>query len=159
MSLTRKQQLFISEYLTHFNATRAAINAGYSENSASVIGHENLRKPNISGEIARRLQETAMSADEVLMRLAEHARGDIGDYANIVNGNELAEHELSRIVKKFKKRVWYDANGERQEEIELELYDAHAALVDLGKRWALFTDKLESNITVDGSLVILPPQE
>lgn len=146
MSLTNKQRRFIDEYLQSFNATQSAIKAGYSENTAYSIGWENLRKPEISEVIERRLQESAMSADEVLMRLAEQARGDIGDYALINNNRDLAEHDLSRIVKKFKRRIWYDQNGERQEEIELELYDAHAALVDIGRKWAIFTDKTSVNV-------------
>ncbi|NGP59995.1 terminase small subunit [Paenibacillus thiaminolyticus] len=46
------------EYLRDFNATRAAIAAGYSKKTAHVIGWENLRKPNIQAEIKR--QKDAM---------------------------------------------------------------------------------------------------
>ena len=45
--LTEKQKQFCHEYLVDLNATQAAIRAGYSKNSASAIGHENLRKPEI----------------------------------------------------------------------------------------------------------------
>jgi phage terminase small subunit len=54
MRLTPKQEVFISEYLIDFNATRAAVAAGYSEASARVIGCENLLKPNIAAEIDKR---------------------------------------------------------------------------------------------------------
>lgn len=46
--LTDKQRIFCIEYLKHWNATKAAIAAGYSEKSAEVIGFENLRKPKIA---------------------------------------------------------------------------------------------------------------
>lgn len=52
-SLTAKQEKFVQEYLLDLNATKAAIRAGYSENSAKEIGCENLTKPNI----AKRIQE------------------------------------------------------------------------------------------------------
>lgn len=75
MALSAKQQLFVNEYLQCFNATRAAIAAGYSEKTAAEMGYENLRKPQIAEAISRRLKETAMTSDEVIMRLAEQARG------------------------------------------------------------------------------------
>lgn len=46
--LTPKQQRFANEYLIDLNATQAAIRAGYSEKTAGVISHENLKKPEIS---------------------------------------------------------------------------------------------------------------
>lgn len=49
--LTDKQQAFIDEYLIDLNATQAAIRAGYSEETAAVIGSENLVKPNIQKAI------------------------------------------------------------------------------------------------------------
>ena len=49
--LTPKQQRFVEEYLVDLNATQAAIRAGYSEDSARAIGHENLTKPDIAAAI------------------------------------------------------------------------------------------------------------
>lgn len=46
--LNDRQILFCKEYLIDLNATQAAIRAGYSENTAAEIGHENLKKPHIS---------------------------------------------------------------------------------------------------------------
>ena len=50
--LTAKQELFCLEYAKDFNATRAAIAAGYSKNSAYVIGSQNLDKLNIQKRLA-----------------------------------------------------------------------------------------------------------
>lgn len=50
--LTPKQEKFVAEYLVDLNATQAAIRAGYSEKTASAIGHENLNKPEIASAIA-----------------------------------------------------------------------------------------------------------
>ena len=38
-----KQRLFCIEYLKDFNATQAAIRAGYSEKAAAETAYENLR--------------------------------------------------------------------------------------------------------------------
>ena len=45
--LTDKQKIFVYEYLIDFNATQAAIRAGYSKDTAGAIGAENLKKPQI----------------------------------------------------------------------------------------------------------------
>jgi len=68
--LTAKQEMFVQEYLVDLNATQAAIRAGYSENSAALIGHENLRKLNIAEAIvkakAERMAEVKIDAAYVL---------------------------------------------------------------------------------------------
>lgn len=49
--LTKKQQIFCKEYILHWNGTKAAIRAGYSQNCAAVQASENLTKPNIQAYI------------------------------------------------------------------------------------------------------------
>lgn len=68
--LTPKQEAFVREYLIDLNATQAAIRAGYSEKTASAIGHENLYKPEIASAIAaaqaQRAKRVELDADYVL---------------------------------------------------------------------------------------------
>ena len=75
--LTAKQQRFCEEYVVDMNATQAAIRAGYSKNSASVIGSENLGKPNVVqciAELKKALSEsTAIRAERVLEEIASIA--------------------------------------------------------------------------------------
>lgn len=75
MSLTNKQRAFVEHYLQTWNATEAARRAGYSERSARISGSRNMTNVDIAAEIRLRLQAAAMSADEVLTRMAEEARG------------------------------------------------------------------------------------
>jgi len=74
-SLTGKQALFVAEYLADFNATQAAIRAGYSTTGAKTTGWRNLRKPNIRAAIAEaqapRLAKLDMDAEAVLAELAD----------------------------------------------------------------------------------------
>lgn len=49
--MTPKRQKFVAEYLIHGNATKAATNAGYSARSASSIGEELLRFPEVSAAV------------------------------------------------------------------------------------------------------------
>jgi hypothetical protein len=80
MALTAKQRAFVDEYVQDFNATRAAIDAGYSKKTARAIASENLTKPNIQEEIQNIINQRVMSRDEALMRLADIARFDVSDY-------------------------------------------------------------------------------
>ena len=58
MKLTPKQQLFVEEYLIDFNATQAAIRAGYSENTAYSQGPRLLDNVEIQMEIEKGKQKT-----------------------------------------------------------------------------------------------------
>lgn len=75
MALTAKQELFVQEYLKDLNATQAAIRAGYSSNTASETGYENLRKPQIAAEIEKR--QAKIGADNEIT--VEWILGEIKD--------------------------------------------------------------------------------
>lgn len=51
--LTAKQKRFVEEYMIDFNATQAAIRAGYSKKTAREIGKQNLTKLYIQEEIKK----------------------------------------------------------------------------------------------------------
>lgn len=147
--LSTKQRAFIEHYLTCWNAAKAARLAGYSERTARSIGSENLTKPDIQVAIRERLNELKMQADEVLLGLADHARGSLADFVEINEAGHLgwnftkaaAENKL-KLMKKFKITRREGQNFTEVTE-ELELYDAQAALVHLGKHHRLFADKIE----------------
>lgn len=139
MALNDKQKLFIEHYLTCLNATEAARRAGYSLKTASSIGYENLRKPEIAEEIQRRVAEVAMSSDEVLRRLADHARGTLEDFIKFKKDGDtidLAEAQKAGKLHLLKK-VRVDKDGG----VTIELHDPQAALVQLGRYHGLFLDK------------------
>ena len=85
--LTKKQQLFVDEYLIDLNATQAAIRAGYSVSSARDIGCENLTKPNIQEAIAKAMAErsrrTGVNQDRVVLELAKIAFANIADVVDV----------------------------------------------------------------------------
>lgn len=84
--LTAKQEMFCREYLIDLNATQAAIRAGYSKNTASETGYENLRKPQLAEHIAKlkahRSETVKIDSDYVLRRLSEIDQLDILDILN-----------------------------------------------------------------------------
>src|SRR5574343_122614 len=155
MALTNKQQVFINEYLRDFNASRAAIRAGYSERSSRSTSADLLANPNIAAAIREAIAERGMGADEVLTRLAAIARGDMGEFLDVttvgfsLNLKGAQERGLTPLIKKVKqKTTTFIAKKESDEdrevtETELELYSALDALQLLGKYHALFVDRTE----------------
>lgn len=73
--LTDKQRAFALEYPKDFNATQAAIRAGYSPKTARQAGYKNMMKVDILADIEEAFKTRAMSLDEVLSRLTNMARG------------------------------------------------------------------------------------
>ena len=55
MALTKKQKLFVEEYLIDLNATQAAIRAGYSPETANEQGSRMLANVSIRNEIEKRI--------------------------------------------------------------------------------------------------------
>lgn len=73
--LTEKQTLFCYIYLQNsFNATQAALGAGYKEDTAYAMGFENLKKPKIKAFIEE-LMTTKMKAANITMDLGDIIAG------------------------------------------------------------------------------------
>jgi len=80
MKLTAKQKKFADNYIKSGNATQSAIRAGYSRQTAAVIGAENLTKPYIKSYIDERMQQIEdkkiADATEVLRYFTSVLRGE-----------------------------------------------------------------------------------
>jgi phage terminase small subunit len=151
--LTSKERLFVEHYLVCWNASEAARKAGYSVKSAREIGYQNLTKLHIAEAVKERIAQIAMSADEVLLRLGEHARGDMGDFFDVdkngnwaVNLKKAKRQKKLRLIKKVETTTRLVGEDQTPETtIKFELHDAQAALVHLGRHHKLFTEKIEGN--------------
>lgn len=135
--MTPKQLAYAEAYLgeARFNKTEAAKMARYKGNRVTLaaIGYENFKKPHIQAYIQKRLQEAAMSADEVLHRLAEQARAEYSRYIQDdgkVDLVSLVADGKAHLIKSIK----YDRHGNRV----IEFYDAQTALLNIGKHHQLF---------------------
>lgn len=73
--LTERQERFCREYVVDYNATQAAIRAGYSKKTARSVGSENLTKPDILARVRAIQKECAekmcITNDWVVMQLVE----------------------------------------------------------------------------------------
>ena len=140
MGLRNRQRVFIEEYLRCWNASEAARRAGYSKRTAGEIGYENLKKPDIAAEIKRRLAELQMSADEVLMRFTDQARGSMADFINPQTDTiDLVKAEKAgklHLIKSFRRSTG------KTDTVAIELYDAQNALTQIGRTLGMFVDKV-----------------
>lgn len=138
--LTAKQQRFCDEYLIDLNATQAAIRAGYSARSAKQIGEQNLTKLDLKSYIEARMaeKEAALIAgqDEVLKYLTSVLRGqsrasvvvveNVGDFMSEARELEKAPDEKERLK----------------------------AAELLGKRYGLYTDRVEQDVDMELNITV-----
>src|SRR5262245_52979348 len=85
-SLTGKRRLFVEYYLgqANCNKTEAARLAGFKHPGAE--GHRLSKLPAIREAIEGRMREIALGEAEILARLAEQARCDMGDFIEVDEG-------------------------------------------------------------------------
>jgi len=148
--LTPKQAAFVEEYLVDFNATRAAGRAGYrgDDNTLAATGSRLLRNDKVSERVTQRLQESAMSADEGLMRLAEIARGEWASYIKTdgtVDIEQIVDDGNAHLISEIR-----DTRDGRQ----YKFCDMQGAIVQILKAHGVFIDRQE--ITgADGGAIVL----
>jgi Phage terminase, small subunit len=147
--LTDKQFEFINQYfLCGMNGTEAVIQAGYkvkNRQTAAAISSENLRKSHVREAIDKRLQESTLSANQVLHILSVHALGDMRyvlDEDGVPDMNVARRNGVTNTVKKMRHRTVITEHTTIHE-IEVELHDPQAAAVQLGRYYKLFTDRVE----------------
>ena len=160
--MRNKRRVFVNEYLKDFNATQAAIRAGYSVKTARSIGQRLLTYDDISIAIDAEITKRGMGKEDVIFGLAQIARGDIADLMDITplgftlqlmhdgaDGQKIINPK-TKLIRKIKQKVTtFIAKKESDEdreivETEIELYSSFDAYVQLGRYHKLFTDKSES---------------
>ena len=140
-TLSRRQEAFCAAYLgpARFNATEAAIVAGYSRRSAASIGSENLRKPEIDARVREELATRAAPADGVLAEIAEVALAPWRDFV-MIQRHPRTDEVL---------------------EVRLDLTHKVKALELLGKAHGLFADRVDvsGGLTSRVELVGVSPED
>ena len=145
--LTPRQQAFADYYIELGNATEAAKRAGYSKKTAGVIGDENLRKPNIKAYIDLRLakmsEERIATAEEVLQTLTRMLRRENKETVVVtckIRTSSYDKQGRKEIVEKEEPKLI---------EIPTRNVDVNKAAELLGKRYGLYTDKVDVSGGVD----------
>jgi len=135
--LTDQRRIFVDEYLSCWNKTEAARIAGYKHPRR--MGSRLTKVDIIRDLIQQRLDENAMTANEVLFRLGQQARSDVTYYIDATTERVFLLN-MERIKKRghLIKKIKYTMNGP-----EIEVYSSQKALELIGKHHRLFVDKVE----------------
>ena len=143
--MTKKQKLFIEEYLIDLNATQAAIRAGYSPETANEQGSRLLANVSIRAQIeqamAERSRRTGVNADRIVIELAKIAfvnATDVIDPESATVREDAAPEDTAAI-----QSVKVKTCGEDGLEREIKMADKLKALELLGKHLGMFKDKVE----------------
>ncbi len=129
--MTNKQKRFCDEYLIDCNATQAYIRAGYSPKGAGVSAKKLLEQPEVQAYIDEMMDaqhsEKVADATEVLEYLTSVMRGESQSEVVVVEGCGDGVSEARTMMKAPEEK-------DRLKAGEL-----------LGKRYRLFTDKVDLN--------------
>lgn len=164
MALNARQKLFVAEYVKRGNATRAAIEAGYSANTAQEQGSRLLSNAIVSEAVAReqhkRLARLGADADAILEEVAAIAFSKLDDYAEWGPGRfelkESGEVDARAVQSVTIKEVTISTpNGDIvKTEQGIKTHDKLAALKLLGQRVGIFVDRKEITGRNGGPLVV-----
>lgn len=155
-SLNDRQAEFVRQYLVDLNATQAAIRAGYSPKTANRNGPRLLSNAVVAAAVteamAKRAEETKLSADSVVQELARLAFANMLDYIRITQDGDPAV-DLSRITRDQAAAIlevqvedYLDGRGEDAREVrrvKFKLADKKGALELLGKHLQMFTERVD----------------
>ncbi|WP_303220192.1 terminase small subunit [Enterococcus asini] len=119
--MTEKQKRFCDFFVELGNAKEAAIKAGYSKKTAKQIGQENLTKPDLKDYINSRLSEM--------------------ESKRIADAQEVLEY-LTSVMRGEETETVATSKG-LYEDVDVGAKDRLKAAELLGKRHALFTDKVD----------------
>lgn len=156
--LTEKEVAFCESYIQNFNPERACREAGYdfkSKQGFRTNGALILKRPLVAKYIAEVLRSQHMSADEVVTRLTEQARGSYAEYLQAdgtVNLDKLLANGKGHLIKKITPTKYG---------LAVEFYDMQAAQQLIGRAHRLFVDKVDqvSEVTLKVEYGELPEGE
>lgn len=155
---TLKQKAFCHEYIVNYNATKAAISAGYSEKTAYSIGSELLKKPEIKDYIDELIRQKLVVADLTKEKILEELMAIAFIDPKKIFDNEGNPKPISQIDKKSRKSIAAiksikTKTGDRI--LEYKLHDKGAAIDKLMRHTALYEPtKIDANVSLDNELIV-----
>ena len=139
--LSPLQEAFVLAYIgeARFNATKAAITAGYSPRSARSTASDLLATPNIAARVQEELRQRSMPADAVLAELTDIATADWREFVKIRTNTKTGE----------------------QIEVAMDMNAKVKSLEILAKAHGLLTDKIDltGSLTNRVELIGVAPED
>ena len=133
--LNARQKRFVTEYLIDMNATQAAIRAGYSKKTAYSQGQRLLKHVEIKSQLLKKKQEIQ---DKNIATIK-----DIEEFLSLSMMGEIEEEVLLTV-----------GSGDGYSEVvkekkEISVRDRIKAAELLGKRHAMFTEKVQQDLDMN----------
>ena len=148
LTLTYRQLAFVDHYVTIWDGAKAARAAGYKGRDENMrrIAWENLQKAAIKEAIKRRVSLNAMTASEALARLADIARGNLGQYIVIDQDGKISfDHQ--RLMDDGKVHLLKSVSARPDGKLgRVEFYSALQALELILKAGGVFDDAVTINL-------------
>lgn len=150
--LNAKQEAFVAEYLVDFNATQAAIRAGYSESTARQQGSRLLSHADVQEAVAERykahLSEVDLTAQDVLRELHRLATSDlrkiVDEHGNLLPLHDWPDEVAAAVAGVEVVTTYPNGKDEPPEYIKkVRLWDKNTALTNLAKHFGLLKDLVE----------------
>jgi len=137
--LVPKQARFVEEYPVDYNATQAAVRAGYSKKMAGRIGYQLLENPRVRAAIQAAQKERSarlgINADRVIQELAILGFADLAEFVDWgPNGVTLRE---SSALDKAKRRAIVEVS-ETRFGVKIKLADKNSALEKLCRHLGIY---------------------
>jgi len=144
--LTPQQQIFINEYLDHFDIKRAADEAGYIDGYYEMIATPVVQTA-LAEAIKKRIGKGEVSEEKVLIELGKIAFTSMNDFVSWDNNgvkvkdSKTLSEELASCVQEI--------NISPTGRMKIKLYDKKPALELLTRIFGMLKDKVEHTGTID----------
>jgi phage terminase small subunit len=164
-SLNEKLQIFVLEYVTHWNATRAAIKAGYSEDTAKQQGSRLLlTNVYLQKAVKEKVAEILKNKDDIALKtyyeIQKIAFSDIKDSLVFnekgeMTGVKITKDQDTAVIREIEiKEQSYGQKNEDGKDSEiiqtkLKYHDKKGNLELLARVTGLLRDKIDVNISTD----------
>lgn len=158
-TLTDKQEAFCVAYVSHFNAAKAAVSAGYAVKHVDSQAAQLLSNPKVKARVSQLMQQFADDHEvlkhRIIKQLTAMAFSDITDFVEVTdevgtrfkNWEELPR-EVRSCIAEVNETVSHGENGMSRSQ-RLKLVDKMKAIELLGRHLSLFSDTTINNNTIN----------
>ena len=163
--LTRRRQEFVRQLPIDWNATQAAIRAGYSPRTAYAIGSKLLSfvdvQEALQAETVARAQQMGITQERVLLEIRRIAFAHMGQFAvwgqeglTPLASGELSEDQLAAVAEVS------DTRTRQGRQVRVKLHDKMKALELAARHLGMLQDRgkeEEKPIQITRVTIVLPP--
>jgi hypothetical protein len=172
-ALPIKEQIFVSAYLAHGNATQAAKDAGYSPKTAYSRGHALRKRPRVAKALeaakTRIIQTYQASAERTIEEMALIGYSDLRHYRIGADGHVTlapgAPDSAMRAIRRVKRRAHIEmvGTGKKKKAVlvydtEIELWSKDQQLRNVGEHLKMFKENRGGDHPLDPDDELTPEQ-